>query len=639
MVVAGADGETPISGGLVRVARCADPTRPLRQAGGVRAERTNTRGRLALLDFKDLPGCIVATVAGGKVNGRTLRGVFRAEAHDQRGRIMSVLATPVSTLTYRVKQARPGLSTAAATRRVKRLLGIPRHFDDIDLSSDDTPFDGDRYTRAAVRAGGVARLNKSLIRNGRTRRFPAANTSAASQSSDPLLDLADQFWRDNDVDNVIKDGLTSFGASIALDLAGAGGRWVLGRLLDEWGLKDAKDFLLPKPDTQKIIEMIEDLNRRVNNLQATADKILQKVTEVKYEVLLAPAKNLVNDIKTVQFNVLNLAKSTPDEPRVGPTKKILRQIEDQLEPKRYLLDDLLTPGGDGGVGILRAASEKASQGRFFTPEDSQSIQAVYQYFAVNQMRLASLLVEYWNTLSCSKTPQPQDCLSPTSYIRPNFDRFEPKMIDKQRKLLKPPVPAGTFIDTRTMRMWPLRSWSVNGAEALKTVAVWQGMRCTGTRNPTCTGSAFSPYPLPLVGSTSRPTLGPWSDWHFPTEDDYKGLIQDWTGTSALEWLNQKTAPPPNCSGPCPDPPRPLGFRTSRMGPEWKADTHDKSREDGHLWMSTSFRMFSSGMYVYRANISEADEPGPHVWYKHAGNPREREDRDRSFHPTDSTSGT
>lgn len=45
--------------------------------------------------------------------------------------IMSVLATPVSTLTYRIKQARRGLSTAAATRKVKRLLGIPRHFDDM----------------------------------------------------------------------------------------------------------------------------------------------------------------------------------------------------------------------------------------------------------------------------------------------------------------------------------------------------------------------------------------------------------------------------------------------------------------------------------------------------------------------------
>ena len=41
-------------------------------------------------------------------------------------------------------------------------------------------------------------------------------------------------------------------------------------------------------------------------------------------------------------------------------------------------------------------------------------------------------------------------------------------------------------------------------------------------------------------------------------------------------------------------------------------------------MSDSFRGFSSGLYVYRANIGEADEPGPHVWYEHAGNPRERD---------------
>jgi hypothetical protein len=210
MVVAGADGDTPVSGGLVRVRGCAGQAGLLRQVGGVRAERTNKRG-FALLDFKRLPGCIVVTVTGGTVKGRALRGEFKAEARDQRGRIMSVLVTPISTLTYGVKQARPRLSTAAATREVQRLHRIPRHFGDIDLSSDDTPFDGDRYTRAVVRAGSVARLNQSLrsAQSGRPRRFPAANTGAASQSTDPLLDLANRFWKDNTVGSWRSRRLTS----------------------------------------------------------------------------------------------------------------------------------------------------------------------------------------------------------------------------------------------------------------------------------------------------------------------------------------------------------------------------------------------------------------------------------------------
>ena len=66
-------------------------------------------------------------------------------------------------------------------------------------------------------------------------------------------------------------------------------------------------------------------------------------------------------------------------------------------------------------------------------------------------------------------------------------------------------------------MWPLRSWALNGADALNTVATWQPRSCTGLngRRPACTGSGLDPYPLPLVPSTSRPMLGPWTDWHFP----------------------------------------------------------------------------------------------------------------------------
>ena len=52
---------------------------------------------------------------------------------------------------------------------------------------------------------------------------------------------------------------------------------MLGRLLDEWGLKDVKDFLLPKSDTEKILEMVQELTIRVNNLQKTSDTILKEV--------------------------------------------------------------------------------------------------------------------------------------------------------------------------------------------------------------------------------------------------------------------------------------------------------------------------------------------------------------------------
>ena len=257
--------------------RCARPTSrrgvvagaSLRQTNGARAERTNSAGA-ALLDFDRLPSCFIVSVTGGRVNGRAVRGSFHAEAWNEGDQIMSVLVTPVSTLTYAVRRARPGMSTARATRVVHRLLAIPAHFDHIDLAADDTPFDGDRYMAAALRAGGIGKLNRALIRTAqRDRRHPfrakKARAAAAPPGDDPLG--LREWWKQTDVTKLVKDGLKDFGLSLVSEGIQVGGKWVLGRLLDYWGLKDVKEFLLPKPDTEKIIEMIQELTKRVNNLQ------------------------------------------------------------------------------------------------------------------------------------------------------------------------------------------------------------------------------------------------------------------------------------------------------------------------------------------------------------------------------------
>ena len=49
-----------------------------------------------------------------------------------------------------------------------------------------------------------------------------------------------------------------------------------------------------------------------------------------------------------------------------------------------------------------------------------------------------------------------------------------------------------------------------------------------------------------------------------------------------------------------------------MSPE-----NDKNRVSGHMWLGDSFRPGEFGLYVYRANLSEPDKPGPHVWFQRA----------------------
>ena len=149
---------------------------------------------------------------------------------------------------------------------------------------------------------------------------------------------------------------------------------------------------------------------------------------------------------------MKLANSDPG--RIGATKKILGQIEG-MEKDRNLLNFLLTRSGPAGQSILVTASKKAAaQDRWFTAKDSQDVVDVYKYFAIYQLRLANLLTELWNSQSCNNTPVPPDCLSTTT-IQQYLDKFQTD-IDAQAKLLKPPLPPGTFIDRNTMRMWPMR---------------------------------------------------------------------------------------------------------------------------------------------------------------------------------------
>jgi hypothetical protein len=601
LVNANADGDTPLAGGTVRASACArhgvGAGAALRQTNRTLEEPTNAAG-VTLLQFKRLPRCLIVDVAGGQANGARLPGSFRAEAHNHSGGVMSVLVTPVSTLTYAARREHPSLNPGGAKRVVDRLLGIPRVFNDIDLDADDGPFDGDTYLAAVQRAGSVAKLNQSLLRTaqGHGRHTFRAQHARASQ----VIDV-DAWWKDLDVTKMVTDGLKDFGLSILTNAAASGGKWVLGRLLDEWGLKDVKDFLLPKSDTEKLLEMVQELTIRVNTLQKTADTILTEVLNSQFDQAVAPAVPLLSGIDSTQLDIQNMLKLANSDPgRIGATKDILEKIRD-MDKHRDLLNFLLTRSGPAGQSILVTASKKAAaQDRWFTAKDSQDVMDVYKYFAIYQLRLANLLVEYWNTRSCNNTPVPADCLSTTT-IQQRLDKFQTD-IDAQAKLLKPPLPPGTFIDRTTMKMWPTTSWRLNGQQALYETSEWRPRACTTSTkgNRTCTGSAVD-FGLPRRTNLSLPALGTWTDWQTPTENDFKSLIDGWQGDSPLAWLNKN-----------------VGFRTSIMTPQ-----NDAARLSGEMWYRDSFRPGTYGLYVYRINLSEQDRPDPHVWYRHAYMPTGR----------------
>ena len=597
------DGDTPVSGARVDV-YVSHPSenggsrrrrlRPLKRTG---QERTYDSG-VALLEFARLPRAFTVVVSGGQAEGRALRGSLSAQVRGYRpGTVVHV--TPVTALIERWQRADPTVNRAHVKASVHRALGIPRWADDIDLRATDRWFDGDTFL---VRAHG--RLDRAIpdllddIRRGERARFrePSERPAADVEGDDQPAGF-DEWWEEQDLQKLLLGGFQDLGLSLARSGAEAGGKWLIGKLLDEWGLKDVKDFLLPRDSTEVMLELLGTINRKVTELQASVESTKQAVAESQYSVLVGLTNPQTAAIDQITEELAFVAKTPVDEPtRVKFTKAVVGHIEKQLvdTSAAALLHRALDNPAPDTNDILKAASQVYATRRFFTPASSARVQAVYDYFALMQFRLAVLLTNYWTT-------QPDTYSQDT--IQRYIDGIDTSIKTQRTDRLKAALPSGTFIDTRTLRMWPLRSWALNGADALNTVASWQPRSCTGLngRRPTCTGSGLDPYPLPLVSSTSRPMLGPWADWHFPTEEDFKGLIDGWVGDSPLEWLNKQA-----------------GFATTRMSPE-----NNRKRLSGHMWLSDSFRPRFSGLYLYRVNLSEPDQPGPHVWNSRAGIPTNR----------------
>lgn len=584
------DGDTPVTGGRVRVyagglhanrAMAPVRARALRQRDGARQERSSAMG-VALLEFARLPRTFTVVVSGGRAGGERLSGSLSVHVRGYRFDVGNVVSVdPVTTLVDSWQRVHPRVSTRRARRTVDRALGLPAWADDIDLRATDRWFDGDAFLRASSRGThAVAQINRetggllmSIRRGGRTRHFYARHPRAA-QASPPVNDAGGtiaQWWKDLDIQKLVTDGMSDLGLSVVKWGAQEGGKWLLGHLLDAWGLKSVKDFLLPKSDTQVIIAMMNALNKKVTELQATVESTKQAVAETQFSTLVAQTDGEAASINKLSTELTFIASLKADDPlRIEASKNLVVDIGKQLADPDVggkLNQALAKPVGNT---ILKAASQVYGTQRFFTNRSSQAIKAIYDYYAVMQLNLANLLTEYWST-----TPKRNDdktcsaaCVKRTIVDQINSD------IQAQKTQLKPDLPSNKFIDTRTMKMWDSRPPWVNG-----------GLYAPAETGPKCPPRCF---PVRTLGPPPGAILG--------NEDDFRQLIENWKGANPLEYLQREAGLVVSA---------PAGTPTSWLG---------------HMWLGPApvdpigdCRSLSCYQTITRINLSETDRPGPHVF--------------------------
>ena len=529
------DGSTPISGGHVRV-YAGGPRKHAKTAlvpMNRRRAVTNAHG-VATLEFAHLPRQFIVMVSGGRVLGHALKGSMSTQVHGYRGgsavggvaagRV--VLLNPITTLVDALEQVNPGLSQARARMLVDRALGIPKWVDGIDLSVDDRWMDGRiflRDIRAHLTLDGATGALVLKIRHGKhvtTFRGPATG----HRGSTAQTAAGDEWWKDIDISELVKGGLSSLGQGIFQAVGGGGASWAFSQFLNAVGLGKLADALFP---LYHIVDQLNEIAAQVTAVKSLVETGIQATEHSQYNQLVSRVSNIDGDVSALWERMRYESSMSKDDPTLkNYNADLIATIGRQLVENHTAIQDLnsvVAPSAPASYGILQAASAYLGSQKFYTQASAKTMQAVFDYYQLMQLRLSVLLTNYYSTRP--------DTFSPTT-IRDTVINKITENIAGQQALMKPTLPAGTFIDLRpdtdsSMLLWGPVSW-VDGGSLEHYCVDQRGVRhryYVNVQNLTC-----DPPGHDSANAADQ----------FATEAQLKALLDGWTGKTPLAWLQGAT---------------------------------------------------------------------------------------------------
>ena len=209
------------------------------------------------------------------------------------------------------------------------------------------------------------------------------------------------------------------------------------------------------PQLTQIDGKLDAINRKLDQLQHQVGEIQRSIPRLSCDVAANALDQKASDTKTVWDHYLAVAKLPANNPgREGERAALLSQING-LNPvlvAQQIHNKLVGLGG-GGRSLLEACGhaiqEKAKP--FLTPHSSTEIQEIVDFWQLYEARLVTLRVEY---LHATKTGPFEACPDPdlTENPRCTIKRGE-ENLRAEKDRLKPAIPAGTFLDTRSSLLW------------------------------------------------------------------------------------------------------------------------------------------------------------------------------------------
>jgi hypothetical protein len=605
------DGQTPVSGGHVSVFRGINraplPSALIPVKRG--SARTTSAGE-AVLAFSHLPRAFTIVVSGGRVLGRPLHGALTAQVrryragprrrHVKIGPIVHV--NPVTTLIETWRRVDPRVSVAHAQRVIYRALGIPRWADAIDLRVNDQWLDGRIFLRDVRAHGTIDRATGALvvkIRRGKhvvTFRAPPSHVAHPAGLS--------EWWASTDVNELVKEGLTSLGIGVAQGIGVNALDWALSKFLDAVGLPGYERFISP---ISYMIKQLDAISKEVTQVKGLVETGIQATEHAQYNQLVSQVRPVEDAISSLWDEMTYDAKLPKDSGDLKQLRaELIAKIGTQLVDNRDAITELysdLKPSDPLSYGILQAASAYlGSRKPFYTQHAAEAMNAVFDYYQLMQLRLATLLTNYYSTTEHSHTPE---------WIKDRvIDKISSNIAD-ERTLLKTPLPPGSFIDLRTDKnptpmLWGPPMW-VNGG-SLEHYCV-DGL---GVHHRFFIRASQLDCDPPSHDSAR---LG----IKLATEDQFKSLLDGWkaddTSTPKIEtplvWLERETGQKMTAAPP--------GTKGSQVGFYWVNNPGTPANRAGPVEGpycrglcvdDTDLFMYE---YLHRYDFKDTSHPSPDAW--------------------------
>ncbi|MFZ0388754.1 MAG: hypothetical protein WAL22_24025 [Solirubrobacteraceae bacterium] len=496
------NGANPVAGGRVTIMAGGKPVRQLRaRTSGV----TNVNG-VALVLVRRVPRRYTVVVRGGRVAGERLPGGLRSLAVSGAG-VAEV--NPLTALVSQLRGQRPSPSFSRASRLVKHYFGVP-WWADLGDNLRDGPawFSAAKYLAEARRYGSTDRLNRAValrilhagsrfphIPDGTQLRmdYGAAGSSSAAKTATTAAGLRDLTSKQL-VGKVFKHLLETGLRSGSRELVGG----LLGGLLAL--ASQATGITPPKSEFEQVQDQLNAIGAQLTELKGQVANLDLTIAKSDASRLLHLSDKVIGDIQRGSEDLEALAASTRNaNGQKQLAEDIAYHVRNTLLTAPKTFEALLDPAFTVANNPIKAVSHVLGSSGFFDAQKSDEVRTVYEYYATYQTELAVLLTNYWNT---------KPDAYPVAAQKAEIAKLDASVTKIERESLKPTVPAGTFIDTRTPAfMWGMYSQSVTA------LTVINDKQQTSTKLH----------------------LGGFHNYQMPSFHDYKNLLKGATGDPRV-WL-------------------------------------------------------------------------------------------------------